>query len=272
MLNTTIQQKILSVLGGYVLSTSMVARKAKLSRITAAKYLSSMESKHTVQAVRIGKAVAWRIVDHKPLIAILANTSTARVIKLALGDKYTYLLGTNASNVRDAFVLITDSAQYARTANVPTILLGANDERAISLPTFFDTRSLKVYVKKILHEQQMPTLEANAAIEIENFEAFEEACGIHKADELLKLTTRLLKENRVQATQFARNTFLIRSEVPEAVLLDIEQTFHVLLAHIYGRVVTPGEQISIHGIDHTVPAITITLSTSVRDELESVRH
>ena len=83
MLNEEIQHKILSVLQGYVLSTSMVARKTKLSRITVSKYLNAMQGKNLVHAVRVGKAVAWRTFDHKPVIAILAKPGTARMVKLA---------------------------------------------------------------------------------------------------------------------------------------------------------------------------------------------
>jgi hypothetical protein len=272
MLNAAIQQKILGVLSGYVLSTSMVARKTRLSRITVSKYLSALQTKHVVQAVRIGKAVAWRVIDHKPLVGILASTSTARMIKLGLGEKYSYLVGTSAASMRDAFVLITDNAQYVKTASVPVILLGASDDDAYTLPTFFDTRTLKVLVKKLLHEQIAPSVEASAAIVIEHFEQFEEALGVHRADELLKLTARLLKENRVSVRQFERNTFLIIDDVPEPVLVDIEQTFHLIVAHVYGRMVSPGESVTIHGSTHTVPALTITLASPVAGEIDDMRH
>jgi hypothetical protein len=263
MLNTEIQQKILSVLHGYVLSTSMVARKTKLSRITVAKYLSAMQGKNMVHAVRVGKAVAWRTYDAKPLIAILAKPGIARMVKLALGDRYNYLLATNVANVRDAFLLITDNSLYAKTAPLQTILIGGSDDEdeTYVLPELFDTSVLKMLVKKIQYENVAPLINARAQIVIEHFDEFEEAVGIHKADDLIKLTARLLRDCRVPVKQYERTTFLIDGELPSGVLLDIEQTFHLILAHIYGSMVHPGEQTSFDGMDHHVPCLTIQLDS-----------
>jgi hypothetical protein len=260
MLNPHIQQKILSVLQGYVLSTSMVARKTKLSRITVSKYLTAMQGKNIVQAVRIGKAVAWRTHEHKPLIAIIAKPGTARIAKLVLGEKYSYLLTTNANAIRDAFVLITDNILSAKTAGVPVILIGGDEDNSYCLPELFDTSTLKLLVKKIYYEQHTPAVAANAQIVIEHFEEFEEVVGIHRSEELVKLTARMLRESRVPVKQFERTTFLIEGTIPEETLIDIEQTFHVILAHVYGRMVHPGEQITLEGIAHHVPCLTITLA------------
>lgn len=266
MLNTIIQQKILSSLHGTVLSTSMVARKTSLSRITVSKYLNALAGKNVVQAVRVGKAVAWRASEHKPVIAIIAKPGTARVVKLALGEKYTYLLTTNANVVRDAFLIIADNKLPVKIMSIPVVLIGCQEENAYCLPELFDTYLLKTLVKKILHEQTAPMTHANASIVLEHFDEFEEALGIDKADELLKLTNRLLREAKVPVKQYERTTFLIDGELAEGVLLDIEQTFHVLLAHVYGRMVTPGDNIISNGTSHTVPSLTITLS--IVDELE----
>ncbi len=268
MLNSAIQQKILGVLQGHVFSTSMVARKTKLSRITVSKYLNAMQGKNIVQAVRIGKAVAWRCFESKPTIAILAKPGTARIVKLSLGDKYTYVLAVNPASVRDAFVAITDNVQYAKSLHVPVILIGGHDDNVHSLPELFDTATLKVLVKKVLHEQSAPLVHANAQIVIEHLEECEDVIGVHKADELIKLTLRLLRESRLPVRQYERTTFLVEGEVPEGILLDIEQTFHLILAHVYGRMVHPGEQITYDSIVHTVPSLTIAFSTQFEEDLE----
>lgn len=260
MLNTEIQQKILSVLHGHVYSTSMVARKTQLSRITVSKYLSAMETKGQAQAVRIGKAVAWRSNERKPVVAIMAKTGIARIVKLSLGERYSYSLTTNPSQVRDAFMLVTDNIQYARTSEIPVVLIGQHSEEAYSLPELFDTSVLKVLAQKIYYEQYQPITQASASIVIEHFDELEEALGIHAADELLKLTVRMLRENRVSFKQFERTTFLIDGNIAEGVLVDIEQTFHLILAHTYGKMVLPGELTSIDTEDYRVPSLTITLA------------
>jgi hypothetical protein len=221
-----------------------------------------------VSAVRIGKAVAWRCYETKPVVAIIAKPGTARIVKLSLGDKYNYYLTTNTASLRESFVLITDNVHSSKTSDIPVILIGAHDEESYCLPELFDVTTLKMLVKKVLHEQTAPSVRANAEIVVEHFDDFEETLGIDKADELLKLLHRLLREAKVPFKQFERTTFLIDGELPETTLLDVEQTFHLILAHVYGRMVTPGEQINFEGIVHIVPSLTITFATQFEEELD----
>jgi len=270
MLNRDIEQKILSSLSGHVLSTSMVSRKTKMSRITVSKYLNALAGKSVVQAVRVGKAVAWRMNEHKPTVAIMAKTGTARIVKLALGEKYNYVLATNTNSVPEAFVLITDNKQYVRLSEIPVILVGGFDSQAYSLPELFDVTTLKALVKKALQEQLAPSVNAVATITVEHIDGLEEALGVEKADELLKLVSRLLREHKVIAKQHERTTFLVEESIAEGVLVDIEQTFHLILSHVYGRMVTPGELTIAEGVSHTVPSLTMTVSAY--DELDAVNN
>lgn len=268
MLSDTIRDKILGTIKTTAVSTSMIAKRSKLSRITVAKYLSALEAEGAVEVARIGKALAWRSVERKPLVGVIAKTGTARMVQLALGSEYEYRLATNAAATKNCFVLITDNARVARTLGDErdVILVGASEENVFSIPELFETGELASLVRKIMAEQTQQDVNATACITIEHIEDCEELFGFQGAEELITLTRRLLSEHGIMYTEYERVYFLVEGTLPEGILADIEQTFHAILAHLYGEMVTPGEETTYDGITHTVPSLTMTLSTPVQVE------
>jgi hypothetical protein len=240
----------------------MLAKRAKLSRITVAKYLTALSAEGAVEVTRIGKALAWHATERKPHVGIIAKTGTARIIQLALGKEYHYVLATNASQVKHCFLVLTDQPRIARSLGEQrdVILIGETDERAFSIPELFETGELVALVRKIEAEQEESNVPANACIAIENIEDCEELFGFQGAEELIELTMRLLEEHAIPFTQYQRTYFLLEERVSEEVLADIEQTFHTLLAHLYGEMVTPGEEMTYDDSTYLVPSLTITLS------------
>ncbi len=270
MLSDAIQSKILAVLSDTVLSTSMIARRAKLSRITVAKYLSSMESRGVVEVARVGKALAWRRVERKPVIAIIAKTGTARVVQLALGDEFEGMLATSATQIGDAFCIVTDQPRIARTYDGDVILIGDTEENAFCIPELFEISELTALLRKLHLEQQIIEVPASSCIAIEHIEECEDVFGFQGAEELIRITQRLLDQHNIPYTQVERTYFLVDGPIPEAVLGDIEQMFHTVLAHFYGEMVNPGEEMEYDGITHVVPCLTITLATPTNPDL--VKH
>lgn len=270
MLSETIREKILGTIKGTPVSTSMIAKRSKLSRITVAKYLSALEAEGAVEVARIGKALAWRGVEQKAHVGIIAKTGTARMVQLALGKEYAYTLATSTSAVKNCFVIITDSVRVARALGEEhdVILIGTADESAFSIPELFETAELATLVRKIHAEQSQPTVAATACITIEHIEDCEELFGFQGAEELITLTKRLLEEHNLVYAQYERTYFLIEGVIPEDVLGDIEQTFHTILAHLYGEMVTPGDEMTYDGITHIVPCLTMTLSAPMLDAVE----
>ncbi len=268
MLSKSLQHRILNALEANVFSTSQVARKAKLSRITTTKYLSALEAKGVVQSVHVGKSIAWRTTQAKPCIAILASPTTARMVKLSLGEKYSYLIGASLHEVRRAAIVITDSVLTARAAEQPVILIGAQEEHAWTIPLLFEPLSLRVLVKKLIQEQPTHLSPVGAHLVLEHLEELEEALGIGSADELVKLTYRLLRDNGIRAQHVERVLFLVEGPLPEHTLSDLEQTFALILAHIYGKMVQPGEEITLDGLTHTVPSLSVAFSTRTEEVLE----
>jgi len=262
MLSQDIRQRILNALKDTPISTSMLAKRAKLSRITVAKYLTALSAEGAVEVTRIGKALAWHATERKPHVGIIAKTGTARIIQLALGKEYHYVLATNASQVKHCFLVLTDQPRIARSLGEQrdVILIGETDERAFSIPELFETGELVALVRKIEAEQEESNVPANACIAIENIEDCEELFGFQGAEELIELTMRLLEEHAIPFTQYQRTYFLLEERVSEEVLADIEQTFHTLLAHLYGEMVTPGEEMTYDDSTYLVPSLTITLS------------
>jgi len=268
MLSDTIRDKILGTIKETPVSTSMIAKRSKLSRITVAKYLSALEAEGAVEVARIGKALAWRGVEQKPRVGIIAKTGTARMVQLALGKEYAYTMGTGTAAVKNCFVIITDSARIARTLGEERdiILIGATEENAFCVPELFETNELAALTRKILAEQAQPAITATACITIEHIEDCEELFGFQGAEELITLTKRLLDEHGLHYTQYERTYFLVEGTLPEDVLADVEQTFHAIIAHLYGEMVTPGEETTYDGMTHTVPCLTMTLAAPVHIE------
>lgn len=268
MLSDTIRDKILETIKETPISTSMIAKRSKLSRITVSKYLTALQAEGVVEVARIGKALAWRGAHQKPRIGIVAKTGTARMVQLALGKDYAYTVGTSTAAVKSCFVIITDNARIARSLGDEhdVILIGSSEENVFSVPELFETHELSALVRKILAEQEHPDVAATACITIENIEECEDLFGFQGAEELVTLTRRLLDEHGLRYTQYERVYFLIEGSVPEDVLADIEQTFHTILAHLYGEMVTPGEEMTYDGITHLVPALTMTLANPVQVE------
>jgi len=260
MLSDAIQSKILAVLSDTVLSTSMIARRSKLSRITVAKYLSSMESRGHVEVARVGKALAWRRVERKPIVAIIAKTGTARVVQLALGDEFDGLLATSITKIDDAFCVVTDQPRVARTFEGDVILIGGTEENAYCVPELFEISELASLLRKLYLEQQTVEIPASSCIAIEHIEECEDLFGFHAAEELIRVTEQLLEQHSIAYTQVERTYFLVEGLIPEAALGDIEQMFHTVLAHLYGEMVNPGEEMAYDGINHVVPCLTITLA------------
>jgi hypothetical protein len=268
MTNAAIEQRILDTLDGHVFSTSTLARKTGLSRITVAKYLGAMHGKRLVQSVRVGRSVAWRCAQHKPLVAIIARPAIARVAQLALGDRYSFALATTAVAARNAQVIITDSVAVARVSQIPAVLVGGHDESAWCIPEYFDPSLLCAIIRKLINQQNENTRASGASIVVEHLEELEEVLGMQKADELLHLVEELLRECKLPVRRSEYTAFLLDSALPEELLLEIEQTFALLLCHIYERAVQPGEQLTHNSITHTVPSLTITLSTRVTEIYE----
>jgi hypothetical protein len=263
MLNRQVQAKILAALSDSVLSTSMIARKAKLSRITVAKYLSAMASSEQVTVTRIGKALAWKATPNKPVVAIIAKTGTARIVELALGESFEGVLATSASQVPDAFLVVTDQAHVARAYEGECILIGGTEESAFCIPELFEIGELGALMRKIYLESRSVEVPASSCLSIEHIESAEEVFGFQGAEEIIALMMRVLDEHNIPFTQVERTYFLIDGPLPEAVLGDVEQLFHTILAHQYGEMVNPGEEMDYDGITHVVPCLTITLATPV---------
>jgi hypothetical protein len=244
----------------------MIAKRSKLSRITVAKYLTALQADGTVEVARIGKALAWRVAERKPTVGIIAKTGTARMVQLALGDLYAYTLATTASAVKGSEVIVTDNARIARSLGDEhdVILIGASEENSFGMPELFEAGELAALVRKLIEEQEAPDVHATACIAIEHIEDCEEVFGFQGAEELITLTRRLLEEHRIAYVPYERTYFLIEGTVPEDVLADIEQTFHTILAHLYGEMVTPGEEMTYDGVTHMVPALTMTLATPMQ--------
>ncbi len=272
MLSDTIRDKILCTIKQTPVSTSMIAKRSKLSRITVAKYLSALEAEGAVEVARIGKALAWRSIEQKPRVGIIAKTGTARMIQLTLGHEYSYTLATNTAPVKDCFIVITDNVRVARALGDErdVILVGASEENVFSIPELFETSELIALVRKINTEQMQPDVNATACITIEHIEDCEELFGFQGAEELITLTKRLLDEHSITYIQYERIYFLVEGTLPEGILADVEQTFHTILSHLYGEVVAPGEETTYDGVTHTVPCLTMTLSAPV--QIESVER
>lgn len=125
---------------------------------------------------------------------------------------------------------------------------------------------MKALVKKLIDEQKVPDAQPTAVFRIEHIDEFEVALGVDSSDEIITLFHRLLRENHISFKQYERTTFLIEGIIPDSVLTDIEHCFHLLLSHIYGRMVMPGEEISHGDNPHIVPSLSIAVSVGLVDD------